>query len=74
MRPLANIPIEQKLRLLVAVVVALTLMAGGGVFVPWALKRFALEQEGELRSMAASVGFSASFSMDGLELNPDRME
>jgi signal transduction histidine kinase len=65
-----DMSIDGKLRLMIVGVTVATLLSAAGVFVPWAVNRFSLEQELELRSMTASMGYSASFSLDAVEIDP----
>jgi len=73
-RPLRNTAIEHKLRVMIAGVAVLTLLSVAGVFVPWATQRFAVEQESELRAKADSMGFSASFALEGWEFDPNKRD
>lgn len=71
---LRDIAIEHKLRLMIVGVALLTLLSAAGVFVPWALQRYDSERENELRAMASSMGYSASFSLDAFVVDPSTNE
>ena len=68
---LRDISIRAKLRLMIMLVSGLALILTCVVFVVWALDYSNTESERELRSLADNVGFSASFSFDALEINPE---